>query len=509
MSTVVQKAGPLKPEIRLAQAISDYEHILTDQEKPNFRILRSGRPPEYSDVMILTAQIDEENSKRHRRCNGPRLTRVLEAVQQFSTVIDVIVGGSQSLMASAIWGVLKTALLIALGYKAYFDRLSVLFMQIGRTAPRYQDLCFLFPTPGVRKALCEYFTSVVLLCKQVVLFLRKGLVAQLSVSLLKSFENDFGHFHNDLNSLAEVLRDEVSLAAKQEQKQELKENSAFRNRMSSVPEDIARERRRRNKERFLNACSKYDYTAAWRQARKAGASSWLYDKAEYRQWVQSSSGTLLCTGILGSGKTILAANLVEHLTITKPTPKTVVCYLFCRYDVPATIAASTILRALIRQMLSHASAEIFDTLLHWDLFPFLDDEQILEYFRKLWPLDTATQNYWIILDGLDECEDASIMYVAMNLLRLMSLGPFHVFCSCRQDTGRRVLLPHLRPEYRVLMEVQPDLAHFIEAELEERLQCGELCLGDPGMILHIRDALVNGSHGMSVFPMGPCVKVTD
>ena len=158
----------------------------------------------------------------------------------------------------------------------------------------------------------------------------------------------------------------------------------------------------------------------------------------------------------------------------------------------------TILRTLIRQMLSHANPEIFESLKHWHLHPFLDDEQVLEYFKNLWPLNAATQAYYIVVDGLDECDERGIRHVATNLARLVSSGPFHVFCSCRPDMARGLMLPELRPIYQVPMDVQPDLEPFIESELEERLQCGDLSIGDPRMILRIRDALVSGSHGMFV-----------
>jgi ankyrin repeat domain-containing protein 50 len=496
MPTALQKASLLSPELQLVQAISEYEHILSDTEKATFRSLRSGRPPETSDVMVLTAQIDRENSQRRRRCIGPRLSSFLEAVQRFSVVIDTIVGGSPSTMASAIWGVLKTALLITSDYKAYFEEISTLFMHIGRSTPRHQDLASLYPTAGMSRALCEYFTSVVNLCKQSVLFLRKGILAQFTDSVLRGFQAQFGHFQSELRIRAQDIRHEASLAAKQEQKHELGEASTFRARMSKFVAESAITRQLRNKERFLKACSTYDYLRAWKQARKAGSSGWIYAKPEFQQWRRASSGSLLLGGILGAGKTVVSANLVEHLTTTYPAPTAAICYFFCRYDEAESLEIGTIIGALARQMLSHAAPDVFDALQHWDVLPHLGYLRTWDYLMTLLPLNKTTGSYFIVVDGLDECDEMSARYILMRLATLASMENFHVFCSARPDMARRLHLPVLHPEYRLSMEVQTDLVPFIEAELEERCRQGRLSLGRPDMISTIRDAIVNGSHGM-------------
>ena len=111
MAVALHNAAPLKPEIQFVQALSEYEAILTNDQKTKFRTYHMQQPPDATDVMRLTAEIDRENSHRKgRRCVGPRLTNILQAVQQFSTIVDTIVGGSQSQIACAIWGVLKMSI---------------------------------------------------------------------------------------------------------------------------------------------------------------------------------------------------------------------------------------------------------------------------------------------------------------------------------------------------------------------------------------------------------------
>ena len=112
MATALAKAGRLKPEIQLAQAISEYEAVLDDDQKSMFRRYRRDSPPVAADVVGLTSQVDMDEKRRRftRQCVGTRLTNILQSVQQFSTLVDTVIGGAQNLLASAIWGVLKMSL---------------------------------------------------------------------------------------------------------------------------------------------------------------------------------------------------------------------------------------------------------------------------------------------------------------------------------------------------------------------------------------------------------------
>jgi hypothetical protein len=118
MSTALSKASRLKPEIRLAQAISEFEAHLPSDQKAAFRDQKSkscDSPPQPRDVMRLTAEIDRRLSGKvvGGRCFGPRLTNVLQAVQQFAALGDIIVGGSQNIAACSVWTLVRMSLLVS------------------------------------------------------------------------------------------------------------------------------------------------------------------------------------------------------------------------------------------------------------------------------------------------------------------------------------------------------------------------------------------------------------
>ena len=112
MALPLARAAPLKPAIRLAQALSEFDAVLNDDQKTKLRTYRGQSPPNPTDIMRFTSEIDRDASRnrKSRQCVGTRLTNVLHSVQQFSTVVDLIVGSSQSQIAGAIWGTVKLSL---------------------------------------------------------------------------------------------------------------------------------------------------------------------------------------------------------------------------------------------------------------------------------------------------------------------------------------------------------------------------------------------------------------
>jgi hypothetical protein len=115
MALILSSAARLKPEIRLAEVVSQFEASLSTDEKATFRDQRAHTlqtPPGIMDVMRFTAQIDRLISSKAGRCLGPRFTNFLSSVQQFAALGDVIIGGSQNIIACGIWSLVRMSLLV-------------------------------------------------------------------------------------------------------------------------------------------------------------------------------------------------------------------------------------------------------------------------------------------------------------------------------------------------------------------------------------------------------------
>jgi hypothetical protein len=120
MALATSRAGRLEPEIKLAQTLSEYEAILDDEQKSKLRGYRQESPPTTADVMRLTADIDQDaRTRKSRSIMGPKVCNFLQGVQMFTGVVDVIIGGSQVLIASWIWGAVKLSLQVCNPFKRF------------------------------------------------------------------------------------------------------------------------------------------------------------------------------------------------------------------------------------------------------------------------------------------------------------------------------------------------------------------------------------------------------
>lgn len=119
MSSSVANIAGLRPEIRLAQAISTFEADLSSDQKGTFRTCKSqfqDVAPDTGDVMRLTAEIDRRATgiRGGGRCYGPRMTNFLHGIQKFAAIGDIMIGGSQNLIACGVWSIVRMTLLVSI-----------------------------------------------------------------------------------------------------------------------------------------------------------------------------------------------------------------------------------------------------------------------------------------------------------------------------------------------------------------------------------------------------------
>ncbi|KAH7183897.1 hypothetical protein BKA60DRAFT_670559 [Fusarium oxysporum] len=368
---IVVRIVPLKPEIRLAQAIKQFEMDLSDEQKAAFHSNKRQSchsPPNIHDVMRLTAEIDRRvaGNVGGGRCFGTRLVNVLEAVQQFAALGDIVVGGSQNMIACGVWS------LMLVNVSSWFDKLSELFMTVGRSAPRYQAMALLYPrSKKLQSHLSEYFLVVVRICHDLLKLTQKSMFAQL-VSFMT--ETDMRSYQSDFDLWANAIKEEMNLLMAQ-QLQEQSRHLAF---IYKTSEAEPYRKKLEDRHRILGSCSTYDSQTTWKEIRRCGNTSWFTQQREYQDWKgRSESCTLFYSGKLGSGKSIVLANMVDDLYIHRQGNPPV-AYFFCRHDVPESLRARTILGSLARQLLCTIEEQIpmWEDLAVTGL-PVLDSDGIL------------------------------------------------------------------------------------------------------------------------------------
>ena len=378
-------------------------------------------------------------------------------------------------------------------YSTYIEKLSTLFMSVGRSAPRYQQLALLYPrSQSLQTSLCEYYIVAVRLCRQILTFAQK--------SGLKKFVTTFSDsetksYQLELDWWANAIRDEMNLLMAKRLEEENHEISRFK-ALSSKHDNIKTlQRTMKTKLRVLDACSTYNHETTWKQARKAGNATLFNGNSKYKNWkCQTESCTLIYAGKLGSGKSVLLANIVDDLNLHAHNQNVTATYFFCRYDIPESLMARTIIGSLARQLLRNVSnvsmmVELPDPTA-------ADIDTILRLLRLILP---ANRKAYVVLDGLDECETAERVTVLEFICAFQRSFTLLLCLSSRlEPDSTSKLRPGqiTAPRFTVIPDVNPDIEAFIKSELEICISCGKLIIGDPAIILEIRDALIVGSQGI-------------
>jgi ankyrin repeat protein/Cdc6-like AAA superfamily ATPase len=494
MSVVLARASALTAELRLAQAISEFQKDLSTEQKAAFCATRDSSartPPNHEEVMRLTEQIDRKAARllQGRRCFGTRLVNVLRAIQQFAALGDVIVGGSQNILACGVWSLVRLMLLTVVNFSSYLEKLSALLMSVGRSAPRYEMLHQLYPrSKALQSHILEYFIVVVRLCHHLLKATKKSTFGQL---VAFPSDTDIKPYQSELEDMSALIKEEVTLLMGQE----VREQSSRITTLLRSAEADAERKRLDTYFKVLNACSTYDYETTWKETRKLGTTTAFQQRVEYQNWKSGTgSATLVCTGKLGSGKSVLLANVVADLNLDVPSADCLVAYFFCRHDISDSLKASTVMRSLARQILrSFSDLARVDSIFNQS--PSVTKEAVFSALHTL----PSTFKAYFVLDGMDECHEKERRSLMKDLGRLQSAFNLRICVACRSDLGNfslSTLESFVNSSIMALPEENPEIRQFIDAELYECIESGRLEVGDPQLILEIADALLAGAQGM-------------
>ena len=159
--------------------------------------------------------------------------------------------------------------------------------------------------------------------------------------------------------------------------------------------------------------------------------------------------------------------------------------------------ARTIFGSIAKQLTTDLPTEAF----HKFESTTADLTAILDFLKATL---TGKRRYLVVLDGLDECEEAHFKEI-VDVIRSLADSPLlHIkLCFTTRTSVMNWVPLKLKPERHIDLDtaenqasVARDIDNFINASLQERLSENELQLGDPALVLKIRDALKTGAQGM-------------
>ncbi|KAI1169558.1 hypothetical protein F4777DRAFT_584790 [Nemania sp. FL0916] len=470
------------PEIELA--ISSFRAALTDEQQRHLSSIRN--VPDADAILIFTAQLDHQNRSRRGQSVGSRVSKVLQSTRDFCSVIDTYVSSNPNI-AALVWGS------IVINLTSYYEAVSGLFLQLGHLCPLFAEYGALFPTSKeIQKSVSDFHVAIVR-CWQYQLF----------QAFCGSFNQEFQPDIEDIRRYSDNAKDIITLARAHSDAQERKLQAKERTAASSyrkLSKALLLAQSHDRKQKILEAFCSYRPERLLKQNQRKrfrNTASWIVHTEEFRNWISPTGSVLWCTGKIGSGKSVVAASIVDYMLLEKGKSDFFLSYFFLHTSERESLAAETVIKSLVRQRLpqaNHLSDEIEAKLRR--LNNDGDFDGVLGFLCDI--TDTSRPSY-IIIDGLDECDEPDLNKLLEALSSLITKVPsIKLFLAGRESVSMK-LDSYFASIVQISMDsqnVRQDIVTYITGILEEKRNRSQLVVGDSGLLDEIEIALIEGADGM-------------
>ena len=168
--------------------------------------------------------------------------------------------------------------------------------------------------------------------------------------------------------------------------------------------------------------------------RQEGTGQWLFESPEFKKWLSKSGQTLLCRGIPGAGKTMLASITVDHLQRAFHPKNIPVTYIYCDYKRQDEQTPANLIASILKQLLQHCDSipesvrrshrhhvNSVTRLALNEVYDMLTNE--FAYFSRI----------YIVVDALDELTaSGQVRQILLATLRsLQKAGNVHLIMTSR------------------------------------------------------------------------------
>ncbi|KAH7244492.1 uncharacterized protein BKA55DRAFT_692292 [Fusarium redolens] len=143
--------------------------------------------------------------------------------------------------------------------------------------------------------------------------------------------------------------------------------------------------------------------------RQLGIGQWLLECTEFQQWLKDAKRGLFCPGIPGSGKTIITAIVIDHLSTKFQEQSDIgIAFIFCNFRRHHEQTLEDLLAALLKQLTQQQSVvqsgvtELYNSCKKKGGRPSV--EKLSTALQCVSALFSRT---FLIIDALDKCQTTS------------------------------------------------------------------------------------------------------
>ncbi|KAF2658989.1 C2H2 domain-containing protein [Lophiostoma macrostomum CBS 122681] len=378
---------------------------------------------------IVRLQHQQETEKKMR--NMSRLSSFLEAMNQFSKVIEVYLNVSDAV--AFVWGPIKFLLMTASAHLDAWDKLLDAYDQIGENLPLLSEYESIFRNdPHMLQALVLMYTDILDFHQRAMRFFIGKRWNKIFRALWNDFETRFGGILRSLRRHKELIESRANLIhyrRYQEDIAELKHSLDHSRQQGEIADSKhSLEEERNNKARAVKewlatgSQSKLDHEKHMEVRQNYQTTGLWILKHEYIiDWMDADvpvTPLVWMNGIPGAGKTILASIIIEEC---KRRTEYLTSYFYCNYDGPGSNNMVGVMRGILEQLVDQ----------YPDLMPYCHNRKATSGEPALSSANTAKKiledfcitipKQFIIIDGLDECEIAERKQIMEFLISMITL----------------------------------------------------------------------------------------
>ncbi|EPS42977.1 hypothetical protein H072_3087 [Dactylellina haptotyla CBS 200.50] len=507
------------------KAVADFISVLKSDDKKAL----SASDPTAEDVANLVKQIDNTLRPKQKRriLRNSLFETLLVSIQQFYGVIDSCTQSNPEI-ASLVWGGMKFLILAFSNYVEYFEKIIGMCDEMGKLCPQYNRFAQLFPNHlELQSCIFEFYGVVVGFFKEASLFLYRSVLKQFAIAIFQPFRDKFNVILKSLGILKERIENEIWIAENQEahtqrvrdaQNWATTENHFALARIAyhDFQEDrlkVSKYSRQEMRNRVLDNISSYSYYSDFAnnlQKRLPNSGQWIFELPEYKAWVEpSQSAGIWYHAIPGFGKSVLTAGVIDNLIESSKSARNrqYVTYFFCTYTNASSLLAHTIIASLLRQLFYYSSdlpldlAQTIESSFRDRISSARVDRLGLRgLLNRI--LETNQAHNFIIIDGLDECNDVERGIVLRTLKELLdgAVRPdgLKILVSSR---GSQDIMRALKNFKQVDLGTsnQQDIECFVEQAIKDKELEGQLPELPNDLFQKIKEFLTINAKGLFIW----------
>ncbi|PSN72739.1 hypothetical protein BS50DRAFT_616287 [Corynespora cassiicola Philippines] len=444
-----------------------------------------------------------------------RLASFSDGLEEYGKAMDVFVNSYPEIL-SPIWGSIRVVMLTKLNLShrqiaseagKFQDKLVDMFAQIADVLPRLQVYEMIFKDhERVLWVISDAYLDVVNFCIYAKhLFARKPRsMIPLSITLKaawKPFQKEFDDYMVTFRGHRKRADREAKVAHM---------IGAAKSREIELRNQVLQKRNYRlgRRHEILSDLTNINYSAkhvVHLSLRHPGTNLWMGNgngNERLSLWLASQESKMICCyGIPGSGKSVLAASVVEDLLATNNGPTSITCYYYCDYADIASLDIAELVACLAKQVLIRLPLDRFDDgfdcPFKQGVHPRLSESQ--EFLLRILGEYTHT---FVIIDGLDELDKHNQSATMAFIDQLISVPNTvtKVFATSRSEESIvRNAFGDNSVDLLSLAFHNDNINRYIETHIETKVEPANPLLDNQRLRQGVLDGLFTYTKGMFLF----------